>query len=71
MRCARAVRKVGYLGPITPEGQGDRGHYSMPIRRPVQILTQSNHSDDELKQTIFPTANAGLLSESAVVAPRT
>ena len=27
VRCARAVRKVGYFGPVFPNGQGDRGNY--------------------------------------------
>ena len=33
----------------------------------TQILTQSKNSDNELKQTIIPTKNAGLLSRSAVL----
>ena len=33
-----------------------------------QIPTQSNSSDNELKQTVFHTENARLLSESAVSA---
>ena len=40
--CARAVRKVGYFGPVFPDGQGDRGNYCVPMRRTAQILTQSN-----------------------------
>ena len=69
LRCARAVRKVGYLGPVFPDAEGDCGHYCVPRRRTTQILTQSQNSDNESKQTIFPTENAGLLSESAVFAP--
>ena len=43
MRCLRAVpavRKVGYFGPIFPDGQGDHSNYCVPIHRTVQILTQ-------------------------------
>ena len=68
MRCARAVQKVGYFGPIFPDGQGDHSNYCVAIHRTTQILTQSNNSDNELKQTIFPTKNARLLSKSAVFA---
>ena len=32
MRCACAVRKVGYLGPAFNDGQGDRGNYCVPGR---------------------------------------
>ena len=67
MRCAHAVRRVGYFGPVSPDGQSDRSHYSVPTRRTAQILTQSKNSDDESKQTMFCTANAGSLSQSAVL----
>ena len=30
VRCARAVRKVGYFGPIFPDGAGDRSNYCVP-----------------------------------------
>ena len=36
-----------------------------------QIPTQSNDSDNELKQTMFQAQNAKLFSESAVFAPCT
>ena len=42
--------------------------YCVPIRRTAQILTQSHNSDNEEKQTIFPTENVRLLSKSAVFA---
>ena len=53
-RCACAVRKVGYVGPIVPEGQGDCDKSCVPTHRTAQILTQPKNSDDEVKQTIFP-----------------
>ena len=68
MRCACAVQKVGYFGPISPNGQGDGGHDCVARRRTAQIPIQSKNSDDELKQTVFPTKNARLLSKSGVVA---
>ena len=46
MRCARAVRKVGCFRPVFPDGQGDRGHYRVPIHRTAQILTQSKISNE-------------------------
>ena len=52
--CA-AVRKVGYSRPVLPNGPGDCGNYCVPGHRTVHIPTQSNNSDNELKQTIFPT----------------
>ena len=67
MRCARAVRKVGYFGSVSPDGQGDRSNYGVPIRRTAQILTQSKNSD----KVMFHTENAGLLSKSAASALRT
>ena len=33
MRCACAVRKVGYFGPTSPDGQGDRGDYHVPVQQ--------------------------------------
>ena len=71
VRCARAVRKVGYFGPVSPDGRGDRSNCCVPMRRTAQILTQSKNSDDELKQTTFHTENATSLSECAVFAPWT
>ena len=62
------MQKVGYFGPISPNGQGDRSNYCVPIRRTAQIPTQSKYSDDGLKQTLFPTKNARLLFKSAVFA---
>ena len=61
-RCARAVRKVGYFGPVFPDGQGDCGNHCVPMHRTAQILTQSKNSHNELTQTIFRTKNARLLS---------
>ena len=45
VRCACAVPKVGYLGPILRDDRGDRGNYCVPIHRTVQALTQSKSSD--------------------------
>ena len=75
-RCARAVRTVGYFGPISPDGHGDYvaivfSKYRVPRHRTAQILTQSENADNELKQIMFPTENAGWLSQSAVLAPWT
>ena len=69
VRCARALRKVGYFRPVSPDGQRDRSNYCVPVCRTAQILTQSNNSEDELNQPMFHTENARLLSESAVLAP--
>ena len=60
MRCARAVRKVGYFGPIFPDGQVDLGVF--PDTGLPQISGQSENSDHELKQTMFHTENARMLS---------
>ena len=49
------------------DGLNDRIN-SVPMRRPTQILTRSKTSDNELKQTTFPTKNARLPSKSAVFA---
>ena len=38
---ARAVWKLGYFGPVFPDGQGDCSSYCVPIHRTAQILTQS------------------------------
>ena len=53
MRFARVVRKVGYLGPIFPDGQGDHGNSCVPIHMTTQILTEFKNSDNELKQTMY------------------
>ena len=71
VRCARTVRKVGYLGLVFPDGQGDRSNYCVPVHRTIQTHAQSKNSDNELKRTMFHTENATLLSESAVFAPWT
>ena len=69
MCCAHTVRKIGYFRPTGPaDGQGNRGNYCVPRHRAAQILTQSKNSDNELKQTTFPTENARLLPKSAVFA---
>ena len=68
MRCARNVRTVGYFGPLSPNGEGDRSNYRVPIHRAAQILTQSKNLGNDLKQTMFHTDNARL-SKSAVFAP--
>ena len=47
VRCARAVRNVGYFGPVFPDGPGVFGNYCVPKRRTAQIPTQSNNSDHE------------------------
>ena len=66
LRCAKS--RLFFFGPVFPDGQGDRGHYCVPRHRTTRILTQSKNSDDELKQTMFPTNNARVLSKSAVLA---
>ena len=43
VRCACAVRKVGYFRPVSSDGQGDRNHHSVPIHRTARILTQSKN----------------------------
>ena len=53
VRCARAVRKVGYFGPVSPDGQGDCGNYCLPRHRTTQILTQSKNSDNKLNKLCF------------------
>ena len=63
VRCACAVRKVGYLGPVFPDGQGDRSNCCVPIHRTAPILTQSKNSDSE-----FHPENAAVQSKSAVFA---
>ena len=55
VRCAPAVRKVGYFGPVFPGGQGGTVTIVFPT---TQILTHSKNSDSELKHTVFPTKNA-------------
>ena len=51
MRCARAVRKVGYLGRVFTDGQGDCGNYCVPRHRtaaafyPVQKLRKIAKTD--------------------------
>ena len=66
---AFAVRKVGYFGPVFPDGPGDQYTYRVPIHRAAGILTQSKDSDKEVKQTIFSNPNARLLSMGSVSAP--
>ena len=61
VRCARAVRKVGHFGPVSPDGQGGCNNYCVPRHRTAQILTQSKNSDDELKQSMLHTENAECL----------
>ena len=48
------VRKVGYFGPVFPDGQGDRSNDCVPMHGTAQILTQSKNSDDELNKLDFP-----------------
>ena len=67
-RCARAVRKVGYFGPVSPDGQRDRSTYCVPIRRTAQMPTQSKTQIMSSNKPYFPTTNARLLSKSAVCA---
>ena len=55
------------LDPFSPDGQGDRSNYRVPIHRTAQILTQSKNSD----KAVFHAENATLLSKSAVFALRT
>ena len=51
-----------------PQWPSDRSDPCDTMHGTTQILTQSRNSGNELKQTIFPTNNARLLSRSAVVA---
>ena len=44
-----AVRKVGWFGPVFPDGQGGRGNYCVPIHRTAQILTQPKNSHNDFK----------------------
>ena len=44
---------VGHLGPVPPDGRGDRGTYRVPRRRTVQFLTQSKTSDHRVNQPCF------------------
>ena len=53
-----AVRKVGYLGPVSPDGQGAQEHSDS---------SQSKNSG----KAMFHIENAGLLLKSAVLALRT
>ena len=64
VRCA----KTRLFWPVFPGYQGDRRNYCVPIHRTTQTLTQSKHSDNDRKQTMFHTENARLLSKSAVFA---
>ena len=43
------MRKVGDVRPGSPDGQGDRGHYCVPVRGTAQVLTQSANSDNSNK----------------------
>ena len=47
VRCARAVRKVGHFGPVSPDGQGNCGKPCVPIHRTAHIRTQTKNSDGE------------------------
>ena len=47
---------------LSPDGQGDRGNHCVPTHRTAQILIQSKNSDNEVKQTMFHTENARILS---------
>ena len=60
----RTVQKVGYFGPLSPDGQGDCGNHCVPIHRTARILTQSKNPD----KAMFHAENARLLSKSAVFA---
>ena len=64
-----ALSAKSILDPFSPDGQGDRGNYCVPIRGTDQ--TQFKNSDYESKRTVFPTTNAGSLFKSAVFAPWT
>ena len=68
LRCAHAM-KSRLFGSVSPDGQGDRDTDRVPRNRAARMLTQSKHSENELKQTIFPTKNARLLFKSAVLPP--
>ena len=58
------------FAPFSPDGQDDHSHYRVPRHGTARILTQPKNSDNEPKQTIFHTEDAGLLSGSAAFALR-
>ena len=62
VRCARAVRKIGYFGPVSPDGQGGCNNSCVAVHRTAQIVTQFRHLD----RGMFHTENAALLSKSAL-----
>ena len=57
--------KQGVFGPVSPDCQADRGKYCAPIHWTARILSRSKNSDNELKEAVFHTENARLLSKSA------
>ena len=61
------VQKVGYFGPVSPDGQGDRNNYCVPTHWTAQIVSQSKDSD----KAMFHTENARLMSKSAGFALQT
>jgi len=66
--CTHCAKKGGHLGPVSPDAHGDRGNHCVSRHGTAQILTRSQHSDEESAQRMFPPDNVRLLSESAVVA---
>ena len=59
--CARAMQKVGYYGPVSPDGQGDCDHYCVHMHKTAQILTQSKNSDKAIFHTEMPDCCLNLL----------
>ena len=57
-----AVRKVRNFGPIFPDGQRDRGHHCGPIHRTAPDSYSVQKHGNEMKQTMFHTENARMLS---------
>jgi len=69
VRCACTVRKVGHFGPVSPDGQGDR--CVTTVCPSAGLLGFLLGPKPQSQSSLHFTANARLLSESAVVARRT
>ena len=49
---ASDVRKVGYFGPVSPDGQGDRQNYCVPMLRFLLSPRSQTMSQNELRFTL-------------------
>uniref|UniRef100_A0A7S4LE92 Uncharacterized protein n=1 Tax=Eutreptiella gymnastica TaxID=73025 RepID=A0A7S4LE92_9EUGL len=68
--CLRCGTRKAILDPFPPHGHGDRSHYRVPRHTGLpQTLPQSKTSDNELRQSVFPTKIAGSVSKSAGCCP--